>query len=409
MDVKLVEQLLYEEESTTLDFKKEQYRFVKATEEQKSELLKDILGFANAFRRSDAYILIGVEEVRGGRSNVTGITDHLDDHSLQQFVNNLTTRPLQFGYEACPLDGKQVGVIRIDLQAHPVYLKKDFGKLKREKVYVRRGSSTDPTKPASPEEVFQMGVTVDAISPEAELAIEFAEIDRDHSLGTKIPWSAEFCEMPEMEKIPKQSRRRQTNPFCIDLDAMQSNASNHVLNEQYFRELANHEFFRRLFHSVRFVVTNKGKAAAGDVRVELTIPKGNRVGIYGSSDTPDQPMRKRSRFDLIQSSVRNVRPNIRHVGDVSIDVNNDRFRVEIECGNLQPGRKIWSDVLYIGIAETGEFTLNGKLYARNLSEPKAFALTIDANITKSQMTVDEILDLPQAGKENDEPKNDDDD
>src|SRR5579864_5379397 len=61
----LFERLLYEEESTTLDFKKEQYRFAKATEYEKSELLKDILGFANAWRRSEAYILIGVEEMRG--------------------------------------------------------------------------------------------------------------------------------------------------------------------------------------------------------------------------------------------------------------------------------------------------------------------------------------------------------
>ena len=61
MTNELFERLLYEEEGTTIDFKKEQYRFVKATDEEKSELLKDILGFANAFRRSATYILIGVE------------------------------------------------------------------------------------------------------------------------------------------------------------------------------------------------------------------------------------------------------------------------------------------------------------------------------------------------------------
>lgn len=154
------EQLLYEEESTTLDFKKEQYRFAKATEEEKSELLKDILGFANAWRRSEAYILIGVEDVRGGRGNVLGIaaTDHLDDHSLQQFVNGPTNRPVRFHYEAFGLEGKQVGIIRIDKQqARPIFLKRDYGKLKQEAVYVRRGSSTDPTKPARPDEIAMMG------------------------------------------------------------------------------------------------------------------------------------------------------------------------------------------------------------------------------------------------------------
>jgi predicted HTH transcriptional regulator len=45
----------------------------KLADDEKSELLKDILGFANAWRRATAYILIGVKEVRGGRSNVVGI------------------------------------------------------------------------------------------------------------------------------------------------------------------------------------------------------------------------------------------------------------------------------------------------------------------------------------------------
>src|SRR5215207_2417320 len=114
MNYALFERLLYEEESTTLDFKQEQYRFVKAAEEDKSELLKDILGFANAWRRSEAFILIGVKEVRGGRATVTGIpaTAHLDDHSLQQFVSSLTNRPVRFQYEALGCEGKQVGVVR---------------------------------------------------------------------------------------------------------------------------------------------------------------------------------------------------------------------------------------------------------------------------------------------------------
>ena len=62
MDAALFESLLHEEESETLDFKSEQYRFSKASEREKSELLKDILGFANAWRRTDAYVLIGVVE-----------------------------------------------------------------------------------------------------------------------------------------------------------------------------------------------------------------------------------------------------------------------------------------------------------------------------------------------------------
>ena len=54
MDHELLERLLYQEESEALDFKKEQYPFDNASDGQKSELLKDILAFANAWRQTDA-------------------------------------------------------------------------------------------------------------------------------------------------------------------------------------------------------------------------------------------------------------------------------------------------------------------------------------------------------------------
>ena len=72
MNNSLFEQLLYAEEGDALDFKQEQYAFVRATDEEKSEIVKDILGFANAWKRSTAYILIGVKDVRGDRGIVTG-------------------------------------------------------------------------------------------------------------------------------------------------------------------------------------------------------------------------------------------------------------------------------------------------------------------------------------------------
>src|SRR5215216_4375450 len=110
MNSTLMEELLNEDESATLDFKRDQYPFDKATPEQKSELLKDILAFANAWRRTDAYILIGVEDVKGGRGNVVGVTSHFDDASIQQFVSGKTNRPVSFSYEVFPFEGVQVGI-----------------------------------------------------------------------------------------------------------------------------------------------------------------------------------------------------------------------------------------------------------------------------------------------------------
>ena len=385
MNKELFERLLYEEESPMLDFKKEQYRFVKASEDEKSEILKDILGFVNAWRRSEAYILIGIEDIRGGRKHVIGVPaiDHLDDHSLQQFVNNLTNQPVRFRYEAFQFEGKQVGIISIDEQIRPVYLKRDYGRLQKEKVYVRRGSSTDPTKPASPEEIAQM--RIGSIQPDAELLVEFANVKRDDTLGTTTSWDAEFCEMPALETIPDLEHPRGVHPFDIVLRDQLNRP-----NSDFFRELAYFEFVRRLFRPVRLIVRNVGQIAANNVRVELTVPA--NIGVMVLDEVPDRP-KKRSDF-LNNAALKGIRSFHRDPGEVCLDTNDERFRVEIDCGHLQPGRPLWSDVFYIGKSETGSVSLRGFVFADKLREPKEFALTLLAAIKQTTMTVDELCSLP---------------
>jgi predicted HTH transcriptional regulator len=202
MDRTLFERLLLEGEGATLDFKRDPYPFAKATDEEKSELVKDIVGFANGFRRADAYVLIGVEERRGEAALVVGIPpdDPITDHSLQQFLLHLTNRPVRFQYQTFGYDGRQVGVIRIETSERPIYLKRDYGKLKKEADYIRRGSMTDPSRPASPDEIALMGS--EARTPAPQLAVEFAERRNGPSLGPQTGWQAEYCDTPPPERIP---------------------------------------------------------------------------------------------------------------------------------------------------------------------------------------------------------------
>ena len=122
----LLEKLLHEEEGATLDFKRDQYRFEGTDNKTKSELLKDILAFANAWRRTTAYILIGVDEVKGSRSDVIGVKTHLDDAKLHQFVNSKTQRPIEFSYQPFRTEGVEIGVIEIPIQERPIYLKNSW-------------------------------------------------------------------------------------------------------------------------------------------------------------------------------------------------------------------------------------------------------------------------------------------
>ncbi len=120
----LIDALLFEAEGAELDFKREQYNFEGADDRTKSELLKDILAFANAWRRTDAYILIGIQEVKETESTVVGIAEHIDDANLQQFVNAKTNRPVEFSYTPMPFRLKQIGVFIFPFKTALPFLRK---------------------------------------------------------------------------------------------------------------------------------------------------------------------------------------------------------------------------------------------------------------------------------------------
>jgi hypothetical protein len=80
----------------------------------------------------------------------------------------------------------------------------------------------------------------------------------------------------------------------------------------------------------------------------------------------------------------------RDPGKVIINENTERFQVEIDCGDLQPGRQVWSDSFYIGKEVSGDLSLGGLVFADNLPQPKDFTLTASVTVAKTAITVDEL-------------------
>src|SRR3989339_1166840 len=96
IDEKKIEELCLKGESVTLDYKVEQYKF-NGNKDDKSELLKDVLSFANAWREEKGYILIGISE-NNGQGEIVGIQsdDIIDDANIQQFINSKTNKHIPF-------------------------------------------------------------------------------------------------------------------------------------------------------------------------------------------------------------------------------------------------------------------------------------------------------------------------
>ena len=381
MSPKHFEGLLYEDEGTTLDFKKEQYPFPRATDSDKAELLKDILGFANTWRRSEAFVLIGVEHVRGARSNVVGImpSDHLLDHNLQQFVNNLTNKPIVFCYEAFAFEGKQVGIITISQQKRPFYLKRDYGPLVKGAVYVRRGSSTDPQQPALPDEIAAMGT--DLIRDVAELRLEFSDPMKEQSIGTTMVYTAERCEMPVKETIPDYQPSTQP-PWGYLMDPT------NTPNNHFFREYADYEFVCRLYRPVRLVVQNAGQIAATNVHVEIDISSKIDVAVFEADEFPERPERRFDRIAL--KHIKPIKLPFPRVGKITVEKNAERFRVDLACGDLQPGRHVWSDIFYVGKRTSGEVNLDCKIFAANGCFPFSWARQISPRLRYNKRIGNEL-------------------
>jgi hypothetical protein len=135
-----------------------------------------------------------------------------------------------------------------------------------------------------------------------------ADVGRDQSLGTQIAWESERCKMPPAKSIPDWRTSREIGTIrgvgisTFDLD--------HRTNQNYYRQLANYEFARRLFRPVRLVVRNAGKVAAKSVRAELTIPAGAVILVVYPSDLPERPKRDSNIFPHI-SALDHIQPALR--------------------------------------------------------------------------------------------------
>lgn len=386
MERTLFEALLHEDEGVTLDFKRDQYKFDRASDNERSELAKDIVGFANAWRRSDAYILIGVEHVRGGRSAIIGVTDHLADHSLQQFIDSLVDRPIRFRYEAYAVDGRQVGIIKVEQQRRPFRVKRRFGKLQKGAVYVRRGSSTDPTAPATPDEIASMEAAPPYVPEQAELTVAFAEPERDVLLGPALTLDVVHWALPADGEIPDFGGGSGSNDWFPS-----PNLGLYQDNQHYYRAFAEYVALNGFVKPARLVVSNVGPIAATDVRLELRLDADAGLLLLDSGDAPRRPARQSSIYDAVVPA--GLRPLRREPGDVEIEKRKHHTTLTMECGNLQPGRQVWSETFFVGIAAQEPKAFSGHVLAGNLSAPQAFSLTLGAVVSQRELSVAELLAL----------------
>ena len=371
MDAELFESLLYQAESEVLDFKVGQYPFESATDVQKSEFLKDILSFANSWRRSDAYILIGVEEVRGGRSIVRGISKQLLNRNLQQFVHSKTNKALSFSYEELQVEGHLVASITIPLQDRPFYLRSDYGRLRSNAVYVRRGDSTGE---APPDEIMKMGqVPLAADNP--ALNLEFADLENRQRSGKEIVLKAIKFELPR--SIPDYGEAT-NHPGLLAMPVSIATTQNHA----YLREVAEYLADYGMFQRVGFALENSSTAAAISVVLRIQFHSELLI-IRDEDDMPEKPAR--NPLTRVFLPARGPQTGVR------VSQRGDFYDVRIEFGTIQPGITEFSGApIFIGVSESFDVTVDAILSGDNIKIPISHQIRFTSELEERKLTLAEL-------------------
>jgi len=374
MDDSLLEQLLYSEESSSLDFKREQYPFTGESSEVKSELLKDILAFANSWRQENAYILIGIDEKVAGKSVIVGISNHLNESNIQQFVNSKTNKPVAFSYSTYTHNGDTIGIITIPVQKRPFYLKRDFGNLKKEKVYIRRGSSTAI---ASPEEIALIGESFIVSQKIPAINIQLGNKKEDILSGDSITIESTLLKLPRKENLDRPSV-----PFAT---------SGFLTNKNYYREFADYLFEKAFLGEFNFYLENTGSVVLKKAQLKFEVPIDENCRVHLSDHEPYKP----SESSLGAHIPLGIESWHNNFYSLSVEQKNNAWKVQSKIGDIQPKDISWSLPIFIGTLDDCSITFNVLVYGENLPEPVNKTFEIHFTVKEGVYSRQEVINMAQ--------------
>lgn len=366
MTDELLTALRYKSEGTDVDFKSAQYRFIGGSDEDKSEMLKDILAMANAWRDGPGFILLGFKDQRPHPAAVVGISQSIDDAKMQQFVHGKVKPKLTFKYEEHIYEGKTVGVITIPKQKRAFYLGHAYGKLKSNVVYVRRGSSTDE---AEPPEIAAMAVA-DAGRGDVRLQLSVLTPDNKELQDT---FALKYLRFPA--RLPDyESPRRETGPFGFQY-ALPSIWQD---NRHFWREYAEYALAQQALIEMKFVLHNRSEVPLSNAKLEVSVEPlgGQRLQMLPGANLPEEP---KSQWSSIQG-IRSL-PELldRREARLVVDDRGVSPICHVRFGSLQPGEDApSSDTLAIIPLGPGKLRMRLRILAGELATPRESERVLEA-------------------------------
>ncbi|MNU44072.1 Divergent AAA domain protein [compost metagenome] len=376
MDDELLAALRYKSEGTDIDFKSAQYRFVGGSQEDKAEMLKDILAMANAWRDGTGYILLGFRDQRPHPAEVVGITDHIDDAAIQQFVHGKVKPKLTFRYEEHLYEGKTVGVISIPKQKRPFYVANDYGKVRSNIVYVRRGSSTGEAEP--PEIADMQARDAGRGAVKVELALTTPK-------GDALLDSVSLNFLQFTEELPDYETPRERGSY----DALHFRPLTVWRdNKDFWREAAKYVRYRDGLIEMRFVLRNRSEVQLTNAKLEVEVDSvdGQDCEMFAGDELPEVPSRQ---WNTLHISSTLPEMLSRRDPDLIIDETGEAPACHVRFGSLLPGEDgRSSDTMALLLGGPGKLRLRCRILAAELPAPIAMEREMDVSGTTHRLDFD---------------------
>lgn len=291
-----VEELIkYHHECDFLDFKQEEYN-----EQNKPNLIKDVLAFANANVAGDKYIIIGVKKTN--EITLFNIQSKWDSAQLQQYITKNITPDISIDYFPYQYKGHNLMILRInDPQAQPYFTKKQVtfkngqALLKEHECWIRKGSYQIPASREDFEQMYAERFQTHYFNGEVNLYFEGtskSEIELPAVALPELPSEIAAREIQSIiEKKKKEPPQADTSSFTpryigstLLMDfPFQSNRNEdktidelnellQTVNDDHLVEDL-HVIFEKHSHLINFDIHNAGNRYIEDASVRIEIPQ----------------------------------------------------------------------------------------------------------------------------------------
>ncbi|MFL0584939.1 helix-turn-helix domain-containing protein [Solibacillus silvestris] len=377
--------IINEDESVTLDFKKEIYGSGKS-----GEIIKDVAAFANALSNEIyRYIVIGVKEQNGLKEYFNVDRNAVGDVSnYQQLIDQNIEPGVPINIKYVNIEENELAVFVIGPCDNPPYvIKKQSGNNREGVIYIRNGTTTRFAKRQELDLMYQLKHKVQR----KDISVGFNE-----SFESSITLPA--LDSKDIENSPSNIRRREieneinirkspfyVKPFLLDFyhntnkllgeDIPVSSADDSELQQMLLEVDTdyiyndNYYYFEQIGNHLNLVINNQGAEPLNDCTIKLMVPKID--GLIIADTIYDDPAE--SRLFNLQYAISHQYP--------SVEEKDNMFVITETVGTIKHKLPTEAFIENIRITFTPELidsliTIQYELYADNYPDIISGDLTI---------------------------------